>query len=118
MTAHLASLINAIVLIGLGLWGYLGSDNPSMTALIPVGFGVAIAAMYPGIKSQNKIIAHVAVLLTLVLLIALFMPLRSALGRDDTMAVVRIVIMLATTAFSMVFFIRAFIAARKARAEG
>ena len=70
-------------------------------------------ACYPGIKSENKIIAHVAVLLTLVVLLALFMPLKGAFGRDDSMAVVRILIMIAGSGLAMVAFVRSFIAARK-----
>ncbi len=48
MKAHVASLINSGVLIGFGLWGYLGSETPSKTALIPVGFGVLILSLYKG----------------------------------------------------------------------
>ena len=61
-------------------WGYLSSASPSPTALIPLFFGVALLLCYPGIKKENKIIAHVAVLLTLIVLVALFMPLKGAIG--------------------------------------
>ena len=113
MKAHTISLISSVVLIVMSAWGYLSSDSPSLTALIPLFFGVVLLACYPGIKSENKIIAHVAVLLTLIVLVALFMPLKGAIGRDDSMAVVRIVIMISGTSISMVAFVKSFIAARK-----
>ena len=46
-------------------------DVQSPTALIPVGFGVILLLCTIGLKKENKIIAHVAVLLTLVILVAL-----------------------------------------------
>ena len=113
MKAHTISLISSVVLIVMSAWGYLSSDSPSLTALIPLFFGVVLLVCYPGIKSENKIIAHVAVLLTLIVLVALFMPLKGAIGRDDSMAVVRIVIMISGTSLSMVAFVKSFIAARK-----
>ena len=69
MKASKANLINSISLIGFGLWGYFEVTSP--TALIPVGFGLILLLCYNGVKNQNKIIAHVAVLLTLVILLAL-----------------------------------------------
>ena len=66
-------------------------------------------------KAENKVIAHIAVLLTLVVLIALFMPLKAAMKRDDSQAIFRIVVMMIGAAVSMVAFIQSFRAARKAR---
>lgn len=113
-----ANLVNAAVLILLGLWGYLGSETPSPTALIPVGFGVIFALATPPFKKENKVVAHIIVLLTLLIIIALFMPLRGALGRGDTVAAVRVGIMIATSVVAMVIYIKSFIDARKAREAG
>ncbi|MEO1642669.1 MAG: hypothetical protein AAFR74_04980 [Pseudomonadota bacterium] len=115
MKAHTASFINALTLVGMSAWAYFSSETPSVTALIPAGFGVALLLCLPGVKSENKIIAHIAVILTLIVLIALFMPLRSALGGGDTLSIVRVGLMIATTALAFVFFIKSFIDARKAR---
>lgn len=115
MKAHIASLINSISLVVLGLWGYLASDTPSMTALIPVIFGAILLACYPGVKKENKVIAHVAVVLTLLILFGLVMPLRGAIGRGDGAAIARVAVMLITTILAMVYFVKSFIDARKAR---
>ena len=71
MKAHTASLINALILIALSLWGYFSSETPSMTALIPTAIGVVLLALNNGVKKENKVIAHIAVLLTLLSLIGL-----------------------------------------------
>lgn len=118
MTAHTASLLNALVLIAMSLWAYFAPPASSFTALIPAAFGIALLACYPGVKVENKVIAHIAAVLTLIVLIALVMPLRGALAREDTAALIRVGLMLATTALAMVFFVKSFIDARRRRAAG
>lgn len=115
MKAHTVSLINAIILIVMGAWGYFGSETPSPTALIPVGLGVIILAMNGGVKKENKVIAHIAVLVTLLALLGLAMPLKGAIGRGDTMAIIRVGIMLLSSLVAMIYFIKSFRDARKAR---
>ena len=115
MNAYLANLINAIALVALGSWGYAGSESPSVTALIPVGIGAILLLCSPGVQKENKIISHVAVVLTLLILFGLIKPLTGAIGRSDTAAILRVIVMMATTVLSMVYFVRSFIAARKKR---
>jgi len=115
MKAHVVSLIHAVALIGLGGYGYLSSETPSVTALIPVVFGVLLLAMNNGVKKENKVIAHIAVLLTLLIIIGLIKPLTGAMGRGDSAAVARVATMLVLGVLAMVSFVRSFIAARKAR---
>lgn len=116
MKAHIASLINAITLIILGIWSYFSSDTPSFTALIPVFVGVTLLLTYNGLKKENKAIAHVAVLLTLLLFIALFKPLSGAIARNDTAGLIRVAVMLLTTLLALIYFVKSFIDARRARA--
>ena len=115
MKAHIVSLIHAVALIGLGGYGYLSSDTPSVTALIPVVIRVLLLAMNNGVKKENKVIAHIAVLLTLLFFIGLIKPLSGAMGRGVSAAVARVATMLVLGVLAMVSFVRSFIAARKAR---
>ncbi|HMQ06143.1 MAG TPA: hypothetical protein PKC30_02525 [Saprospiraceae bacterium] len=115
MNAHTASLINASLLILLGSYGYFTSESPSPTAFIPVVCGVFLLAMYNGIKKENKMIAHIAVLITLLIALALFMPLRRALTIGDQGAIFRVGLMLASSILAMFYFIKSFIDARKNR---
>ena len=63
MKAHTASRINAIILIVIGAWGYV--ESGSLTSNIPVFIGLVLLLLNKGIKNQNKLIAHIAVILTL-----------------------------------------------------
>ena len=40
MKSHNISLISSLILITMSGWGYLSSETPSVTALIPLFFGV------------------------------------------------------------------------------
>lgn len=103
--------LNSIVLIALGLWGYIDVHSP--TALIPVGFGVILLLCANGLKKENKIISHVAVLLTLVILVALVgMRLPKSLVSGG-LGLVRVSAMILTSILSMVAFILSFIKARR-----
>lgn len=115
MKVYVASMLNAIVLITLGLIGYCGSETPSPTALIPVFAGILLLGFVKGVKDGNRVIAHLAVLVTFGLIIAFIKPLLGAIGRDDCSAIWRISAEMLSCAFSMVYFIRSFIAIRKAR---
>ncbi|MEM1371763.1 MAG: hypothetical protein AAGG72_05990 [Pseudomonadota bacterium] len=115
MNAHIANLINAGVLIAVSAWAYLTASEPSLTALIPGVFGVALLGCAPGVKTENKVVAHIAVVLTLAVFLVLFMPLLGAIDRGDPAAIARIVAMMATCVLAKVFFIKSFRDARKAR---
>ncbi|MEM1313316.1 MAG: hypothetical protein AAGI51_02100 [Pseudomonadota bacterium] len=116
MKPHVASLVNAVALIVMSGWAYLVAAAPSPTMLIPAGVGVALIACAPGVRAENKVVAHVAVLLTLLILLALFMPLSGAIGRGDPLAILRTGVMSGTTAVALYAFVRSFIEARRARA--
>ena len=117
MKPHVASLINALLLIALSSWGYFSSDTPSITALIPAFVGVALLICNPGLKKENKVVAHIAVILTLLVLIGLVKPLMGALDRSDNMAIGRVSVMMLFTVIALITFIRSFIDARKNRTE-
>lgn len=116
MKAHTASLLNAAVLIVFSAWAFFAADKLSPTALIPGAFGLGLLACHPGVKAENKMVDHIAVLLTLVVFLALITPLRGALARDDGAALFRVVSMMATSALAIVFFVKSFIDARRQRA--
>ena len=117
MKTHIASLINALFLIVLPLWGYLSLDDPSATRLIPAVVGVLLLLCNKGLKKENKAIAHIAVLLTLFIAFGLIKPLTSVIKRGDTFAIVRVVLMLISTVFALYFFVQSFIKARKNRTK-
>ena len=62
-----------VLLIILGLWGFLGYyielGSYAFTSLIPFFFGLLFIFFTPGVKKDNAIIGHLSGLLVLVLLI-------------------------------------------------
>ncbi|MCB8998888.1 MAG: hypothetical protein H6540_09675 [Bacteroidales bacterium] len=113
MKPYFINGVNAVVLIILGSWAYLGSDSPSPTALIPVFGGLILLILTPSFKKGNRVVAHIAVTLTLILLIGLIKPLTGAIGRNDFLGIARVIIMMLSSAAAMFYFIRSFVEARK-----
>ncbi|MEM9244970.1 MAG: hypothetical protein AAGA67_04400, partial [Cyanobacteria bacterium P01_F01_bin.153] len=112
-----STIVNGVTLITMGLWAYLSGDSSPM-ALIPVGFGVGFLALSPGVKTYNKVVAHIVALLAVVTVATLFAPLSMVISQGDSLKVFRVVLMMTTTSVALVFYIRSFIDARKARAAG
>ena len=115
MKPYIAGLVNAILLITLGIWGYFASDNPSPTTFIPIGVGVILLFLNPGVRKENKVIAHIAVTLTLLILIGLIRPLYKAIIEGRNMGVMRVGLMLLSTILALVTFVKSFVDARKNR---
>ena len=116
MKASSSSLLNAIILISMGLWGYFESESKAITALIPVIIGTILLLVNKGVKNENKALAHVAVLLTFLILFGLVKPLLGAFERENTYAVIRVLLMIISSLWAMISFIKSFISARKNRA--
>ena len=95
----------------MGIWGYI--DVSSVTALIPIFFGIALILCTNGLKKENKMISHIAVLLTLLILGALLgMRLPKSIDQGG-IGLIRVIIMIGTSAVAMLFFINSFIRARR-----
>jgi hypothetical protein len=117
MKAAQANLLNAMVLLAAGLYGYFMILTPegthAITALIPAVFGIIFLALQKGVATQNKIIAHVVVVLTLVLLIICAM--RFLKIEDWGAKKYLFLACIVSNAVALVAFIGSFIAARKNR---
>tara|TARA_B000000477_G_scaffold114754_1_gene111309 strand:- start:1183 stop:1527 length:345 start_codon:yes stop_codon:yes gene_type:complete len=111
MKPHKISFVNAITLISFGLWGYIDVDY-SPTALIPVIFGIIILILNPGLKRENKVVAHIVVLLTFLILGGLVKPLMSTLESGNTMGITRVSLMMLSTLMALIVFVKSFIANR------
>tara|TARA_B100001778_G_C18246604_1_gene475819 strand:- start:190 stop:534 length:345 start_codon:yes stop_codon:yes gene_type:complete len=112
MKSYQANLFNSLVLILVGLWGFVDVDY-SPTALIPVFFGVILLFCNNGVKNENKVIAHIAVLFTLLIFVALVVMRLPKSLESGGVGLYRVVAMILTSAIAMLSFIKSFIAARK-----
>ncbi len=115
MKAYTVSLINSLVLVTMGLWGYFESDSRPITALIPVIVGIILVVINNGVKKENKIIAHIAVLLTLIITIGLIKPFLGSLEKANITGTIRVSLMILSSLWAMIAFIQSFIAARKSK---
>ena len=113
MKPYLMNLINSLALIAIGSWAYFSSETPSVTALIPVIAGVILLLITPGFKRGSRVLAHLAVVLTFLILIGLIKPLTGAIGRSDSLGIARVSLMIITSILAIVVFIKSFMHARR-----
>jgi len=113
MKPYKASLLNGVTLIALGTWGYLDSTTQSFTALIPVFTGIIILSLNMSFSTGNKATAHIIVVLTFLIFIALFKPLAGAIDRKSALAILRVFLMIVVTFYALAVFVKSFIDARK-----
>lgn len=110
-----ASLLNAVVLVAMGLWAFLEKGTP--TALIPVFSGAVLWIFNNQLKAGNKTVAHVLVVITFLMLLGTLMPMRGEMMKGDMLGVFRALVMFASCALAMYYFIGSFREARKARMQ-
>lgn len=113
MKAHSANMINSITLIVIGLWDYLAIQELVSTNMIPVSAGILLLLFYDGVKREDKIVAHIAVVITLLVFLSLIKPFADAIQRGKTEILIRNLIMIITELLAMVYFVKSFIDARK-----
>ena len=119
MKTYQANMLNVLTLIAMSLWAYFAYEptpdkmSPSVTTFIPLVFGVILLLCHNGIKKENKIITHVAVLVTLLSVIGLTKPFMSALDEERFMSIFRVGAMILTGVLAMTIFIQSFIRNRR-----
>ncbi len=117
MKAASANLLNGIILLAAGLYGYFMILTPegtrAPTALIPAAFGLLFLILQKGVANSNKIISHVVVVLTLVLLV--ICTIRFIKIEDWGAKKYLFLACILSNAIALVAFIGSFIEARKNR---
>lgn len=113
MNAFRATILAGLVLVALSVWA--AADSGSLTALIPAAFGAALLAAAPGVKAENRIVAHVAVLLAVVVIVALVRPLIGTIDRGSLVGTARIGAMMLATLFALGCYVKSFVDARRSR---
>ncbi len=109
-----AIALNAVTLILVGVIAYFIKGSP--TALIPAVFGVFISICFFTYDKNNKVVAHICLVLMLLVFGSLFMPLKARMAADDISGMLRVSAMQLVTLYAIICFIVSFIQARKERA--
>ena len=117
MKLYLVSMMNAFVLMVLGLWGYFVSENPSFTALIPVIAGAFLLSLIQGLRYGSKSATNISLILTFLMLIAMIIPFISALNHNDGPATYRIGFLMVSCSITIGFFVSKMIRVRRKRVK-
>ena len=99
----------------MGSWSYLINESRPITALIPVFIGLCLLLVNKRVKNEDKLGAHLAVLLTLLIIIGLLKPLIGSFEKENYQAIFRITLMEVTSILALISFIKSFIETRKNR---
>ncbi|MCX6156474.1 MAG: hypothetical protein ACOYN6_04810 [Ignavibacteria bacterium] len=98
--------INAMILIALGVFGYVTSGSP--TALIAPAVGMVLLALVFPVKKENSVAAHIGVGLTGLTTIAFFIV--GAMRSN-----IIIVLMAVVTLIAFIFYVSDFMRRKKER---
>ena len=101
MNIYRIMIINALVLIALGVYGYISSGSP--TALIAPAIGLILFGLAFPVKNENKTAAHIAVGLTMLAAIMFFV---TGFLRGNMIVLVMAVITLIALIMYMMDFMR------------
>lgn len=109
------NLVNSIALISMSAWGYI--DTNSFTALIPAAFGVVLLILGTMLSNEKlvKLSAHLVVLFTLLILLALVIQVLPGVLDRGGIGLIRVILMILTSSIAMIVFIKSFIDNRKSR---
>ena len=118
MNASNVNMINALVLVVLGMWGVnsTGLEN-SPTPVIPVVVGIILFVCTGFIRNHHKVVSHIAVVLTVLIIFGLARPFMKAIDNGDSMAMFRTGAMIFTSIIAMIFFIKSFREARLSKGK-
>ena len=108
MNIYKIMIINAVVLIVLGIYGYFSSGSP--TALIAPSIGVILLLLSFPVKRDNKTAAHVAVIITLISVITFFFI---GIKRGNIIVLLMAII----TLFALFIYIKDFLNRKKEREQ-
>jgi uncharacterized membrane protein (UPF0136 family) len=106
MKNHQIMIANALILIVMGLAGFIQSG--STTALIADGVGIILFILAFPVKKENHIAAHIAVVLTLITAVSFFIV---GIKRSNIM----IIVMAVVTLIALVLYIMSFVKRKKER---
>lgn len=107
--------LNALVLIAAGLYGYFGvaaaDGHHSPTALIPAAFGLLFIILGLFWAKAPKVISHIVVVLTLVLLVMCILRFVKVDGWNEKKYIFLACIL--SNAIALIVFVKSFIDARR-----
>ncbi|MBL8006150.1 MAG: hypothetical protein JNJ56_01350 [Ignavibacteria bacterium] len=108
MNIYRIMIANAVVLIGLGVFGYFISGSP--TALIAPAIGIILIILSFPVKNENKTAAHITAVITLISAVMFFV---TGFLRSNML----VIVMALFTSFALYMYIMDFVRRKKEREE-
>lgn len=99
------NLINALVLLAGGLWGYFHPEAQRSYELIPVAFGLVFLGATPLFRTGNRIATYLVGGLTILLIFALANPLMESFSQGMILKALRLSLMTLSTAAAAGFYL-------------
>ena len=108
MKSNQAAIINSIILLSIGLWGYAANNFSAHTAIVPIGFGILLMVLSRYMKNENKLIHYIVFGLTLVIMVAMLRPFLRNAEQEDLNGMIRVGLEMAACAMALIIYIRNF----------
>ncbi len=106
MTSQHAALMNSIILLLIGFWGYAANDFATHTAVVPIGAGILFLILSKYLKNAGKGLLIFTMVLALVLIVAFTVPLQRNVEQGDVTGMFRLAFEMAACAFAFIVYLR------------
>jgi len=108
MTTTKTCLLNGIILLALGFWGYAANQFAMHTGIVPIGFGAYLCLISTRHHLENKSIFYFNMGLTLSFVFAMIQPLMRNIEQADPAGICRVSLEMAACAMAVIVYIRSF----------
>ncbi len=115
MSSQQAAILNSIVLLLVGFWGYAANDFAVHTAIVPIGSGILFLILSQFLKYQNKLFLLFMMAVTLILSIAFVVPFQRNLEQGDYLGMLRLGLEIAACILAFIVYLRNLIQLYKAK---
>lgn len=106
MNPYKAAILQALIFLSVGFWGYAANNFAAHTAMVPLGAGILFLALSQRLKNPDRIMLLVVMLISLALFIALMIPFRRNAGQSDFWGMFRIAIEMTACALAFIVYLR------------
>ncbi len=107
MAPFIPGIINAVVLILVGLSLVFHTENTSISTWIPVITGLVLLLLAPALLKKSRFAIYLSHLFSILSVLALFIPLRAAIENIQVSIILRTSVMMFTSMFAAISLIRA-----------
>lgn len=108
MTTNKTCLLNGIILLDLGFWGYAANQFALHTGIVPIGFGAYLCLFSTKHSIENKSLFFFNTGLTLAFIFAMIRPLLRNIEQADLAGICRVSLEMAACVMAVIVYIRSF----------